>query len=257
MSYNQSMHLRDLDGKFVLITGAASGIGEALALAFMTVGSKVVAVDLNDEPLRAVAWRDYTHIIRADVCDPATLWEPFNCLNGTGRAFDVVVHCAGVAGGHSFESMPDSEWERVVGTNLKGTFNVAREAMSHFLLHNKRGSLVLIGSISGLVSNGPEFQNAHYCASKAGVHGLARSLAVEFAAHGIRTNVVAPGLTMTAMVQEAKKKRGAAIQAFEDRHPMGPAYPTDIVGPVLFLASDMSKMVNGHVLVVDGGYTSQ
>jgi len=251
-------HLRDLEGKFALITGAASGIGNALALAFMTAGIKVVAVDKDDAALNAVAWRDYTYIFKADVCDPSTLYIPFRCLDKTNRAFDIVVHCAGVAGGHPFDTMPDSEWRRVVDTNLMGTFNVAREALYHFVDKGKKGSLILMGSISGMVANGPEFQNAHYCASKGGVHALAKSLAVEYAKYGIRVNVVAPGLTKTEMVANAiNSGRAEAIAAFEKRHPLGANWPADVVGPVLFLASDMSSKVTGHILTVDGGYCAQ
>ena len=251
-------HLRDLEGKFALITGAASGIGNALALAFMTAGVGVVVVDKNDQPLREVSWRDYHYIFKADVCDPATLWAPFNVLEKTHRAYDIVVHCAGVAGGHAFETMPDSEWNNVVGTNLTGTFNVAREACQHFIRNKKKGSLILMGSISGIVANGLEFQNAHYCASKGGVHALARSLAVEMAPHGVRVNVVAPGLTKTEMVTKAiNSGRGEAIAAFEKRHPLGANWPVDVVGPVLFLASNMSSKVTGHILNVDGGYCAQ
>ena len=257
MTDKTAYHLRDLQGKFALITGAASGIGNAIALAFMTAGVCVVAVDKDDAALKAVAWRDYKYIFRADVCDPSTLYIPFRCLDRWGGAFDIVVHCAGVAGGHEFDTMPDSEWRRVVDTNLTGTFNVAREALYHFVDNDKKGSLILMGSISGMVANGTEFQNAHYCASKGGVHMLAKSLAVEYAKYGIRVNVVAPGLTKTEMVEEARKKRGEAIRAFEKRHPLGANDPKDVVGPVLFLASDMSKMVTGHVLTVDGGYCAQ
>ncbi len=249
-------HLRDLENKWALITGAASGIGDAIALAFMTAGINTVAVDINDETLRAVSWRDYHAIYRVDVCDPATLYAPFHFLDKTRHAYDIVVHCAGVAGGHPFESLPDSEWTRVVDTNLKGTFNVAREAIGHFIEHKKKGSLILIGSISGIVSNGVEFNNVHYCASKAGVHGLARSLAVEVAKYGIRVNVLAPGLVHTPMSAPAlEHERG---KAFEARHPLGNkgSYPIDMVGPVLFLASDMSKSITGHILIADNGYTA-
>lgn len=250
-------HLRDLQGKWALVTGAASGIGDAVCGAFMTAGVNVIAVDIAAPFPPEWRFRDYHAVFEADVRNEPTLYEPFHFLDKTNHTYDIVVHCAGVAGGHPFESMPDTEWERVVGTNLKGTFNVARAAGEHFIEHGKKGSLILMGSISGMVANGEEFTNAHYCASKGGVHMLARSLAVEWAKHGIRVNVVAPGLTITPMVRKAIEKRPEALEAFEKRHPLGACWPMDITGPVLFLASDMSKMVTGHVLVVDSGYTAQ
>ena len=248
-------HLRDLENKWVLVTGAASGIGNAVCLAFMTAGAGVVAVDIDDTALRAVAWRDYHAIFKADVVCDATLSPAFAFLESKGSSLDIVVNCAGVASGHPFESLPASEWDRVVGINLKGSFNVAQQAGRHFIKHGKQGSIILMGSISGMVANGEEFQNAHYCASKGGVHMLARSLAIEWAKHGIRVNAIAPGLVYTPMSAPALKvERG---KAFEKRHPLGACYPVDIVGPVLFLASEMSSKVTGHILTVDGGYTSQ
>ena len=250
-------HLRDLEGKWALVTGAASGIGNAVCLAFMTAGTNVVAVDMASPFPNSWRFRDYHAIYMADVRNSPTLYAPFHFLDKTKQSYDIVVHCAGVAGGCNFESMPFTEWERVVGTNLKGTFNVAQHAGAHFIRHNKKGSLILMGSISGIVANGPEFANAHYCASKGGVHMMAKSLAVEWAKHGIRVNVVAPGLTETAMVAKAREKRPEALAAFEKRHPLGACFPTDIVGPVLFLASEMSEKITGHILTVDSGYTAQ
>jgi NAD(P)-dependent dehydrogenase (short-subunit alcohol dehydrogenase family) len=245
-------HLRDLENKWVLVTGAASGIGNAVCLAFMAAGAKVVAVDMASPFPDSWRFRDYFGIFEADVRDIKTLYEPFHHV----KSYDIVVHCAGVAGGCPFETMPETEWERVVDTNLKGTFNVAKMAGEHFIEHDKKGSLIFIGSISGMVANGPEFANAHYCASKGGVHMLARSLAVEWAKHGIRVNVVAPGLTETAMVARGRERNPKALEAFEKRHPLGAAWPVDIVGPILFLASDMSRAVTGHILVADNGYTA-
>ena len=190
------MPYMDLENKLVVITGAGSGIGSALALSFITVGARVVAVDIDDAPLQAVAWRDYHGIFECDVLNREQLAKPFEfCAKHNG--VDVVINCAGVAGGQPFEEIKESEWDRVVNTNLKGSFNVAQIAGQQMMEFGKAGSIVLMGSISGLVSNGVEFTNAHYCASKAGVHGLTRSLAVEWAKHKIRVNALAPGAVMT------------------------------------------------------------
>lgn len=244
-------HLRDIQGKRALVTGAASGIGDAVCGALMTAGVGTIAVDIAAERLDAFRFRDYKKVYKADVRDIETLDEAFS-----EYAYDIVIHCAGVAGGHPFESMPEEEWDRVIDTNLKGTFNVARLAGENFIRNEKKGSLIFIGSISGMVANGVEFSNAHYCASKGGVHMLARSLAVEWAKYGIRVNVVAPGLTSTPMSDKGRERNPEALDAFEKRHPLGKCYPMDVVGSVLFLASDMSKMITGHILTIDGGYTS-
>ena len=245
------MYLRDLENKFVLITGAASGIGNALALAFITIGAKVIAVDIDVEPLEAVSWRDYGGIFKVDVLDKETMMAPCKFMAINGGA-DVVINCAGVAGGMPFEELPEKEWDRVIDINLKGSYNVAQMFGQQMIENSKKGSIILMGSISGIVANGVEFTNVHYCASKAGVHGLTRSLAVEWSKYGIRVNTLAPGLVYTPMSAPAlKEERG---KAFESRHPLGGAYPKDIVGPAMFLASNMSKLVTGHILVVDGGY---
>jgi len=250
-------HLRDIQNKWALVTGAASGIGDAVCGALMTAGVQTVAVDIASPFPPEWRFRDYHAVFEADVRDIRDLYEPFHFLDKTNNSYDIVVHCAGVAGGHPLETMPEDEWERVVGTNLKGTFNVAQAAGAHFIEHEKKGSLILMGSISGMVANGPEFSNAHYCASKGGVHMLAKSLAIEWAKYGIRVNVVAPGLTETEMVARGRERNPEALEAFGKRHPLGVSYPTDIVGPVLFLSSEMSSKVTGHVLTVDGGYTAQ
>ena len=252
--------MSELDGRWAVVTGAASGIGRAIAVGLAEAGCGLRLIDINYDGLIETAQQakflteEEVHCHRADVLDPESLREPFAKAEFFGGP-DIVVHCAGVRGGGEFHSMPDEEWHRVIQTNLTGTFNVARMALESMRRTANRGSLILMSSMTGLVSNGPGFHNSHYAASKGGVNGLVKALAIEYAPFGIRVNGICPGpIEDTGMTRAFKEINLKLYDEFFGRIPLGPGRPEDIVPAVLFLAK--SRWTTGHLLVVDGGYTS-
>jgi NAD(P)-dependent dehydrogenase (short-subunit alcohol dehydrogenase family) len=168
----------------------------------------------------------------------------------------ILVNNAGVTSGAPFENLPEGDWERVVGVNLGGLFHCSKWAARHFISAGSGGSIINMASISGFVGNRGG-NNSHYCATKGGVIALTRSLAVEWATHRIRVNAIAPGYFVTPMTDRLKERDAGFYQELVDRVPLGRfGEGPDLGGAVVYLASDASAFVTGHILVVDGGYTA-
>jgi len=167
---------------------------------------------------------------------------------------DVLVNAAGIGGWGPTEVYPDETWERVLDVNLTGTFNCCRAAGAR-MIDAGRGSIVNVASTLGTVG----FPGTiGYLASKGGVVQLTRGLAVEWAPRGVRVNALAPSTFETPLVERNRSERPELYERLLELTPMGRfGKPAEIVGPALFLASDASSMVTGHVLAVDGGYVAQ
>ena len=224
--------------KTILITGAASGIGSATAALAYQRGYGVLAIDISDHIGLMV------NSMPIDVSRWPTL----------PRA-DVVVACAGVkANPTPFENMTQGEWNRVMSVNLDGVAATCQQAGKNMIAHGG-GSIVIVGSISGIVAN-KGFHNAVYNASKAACHQLARSLAVEWAAYGIRVNAVAPGPIATPMSSGLQRANPALYDEFGGRTALGRwGKPEEVAEAILFLASDAASFITGETLVCDGGYS--
>jgi NAD(P)-dependent dehydrogenase (short-subunit alcohol dehydrogenase family) len=219
-----------------LITGAAGGIGGALLVAFRQAGYRTIGVDCA--PAAGVA--------RLDVTDTAAV----TAFAANLDALAVLVNAAGVI--RLREEYDPSEFARVVEVNLTGTMRMAVACRA--ALAKARGAIVNIASMHAIF--GAPLSPA-YSASKAGVVQLTKSLAVAWAEDGIRVNAIAPGWIETPMTMPARSD-AARNRAILDRTPLGRwGTPDDIVGPVLFLASDAARFVTGAVLVVDGGYSAK
>ncbi|KGQ22481.2 SDR family oxidoreductase [Thermus filiformis] len=237
-----------LDGKVVLITGAAHGIGRATLELFAKEGARLVACDLEEGPLREAASATGALPVVMDVADPSSVEEGFaRALEAFGR-LDGVVHYAGITRDNFHWKMPLEDWERVIRVNLTGSFLVARAA-SGAMRERNPGSIVLTSSRVYLGNLG----QANYSASKAGVVGLTRTLALELGRWGIRVNALAPGFIETRMTAQVPEKvREKAIAAT----PLGRAgKPLEVAYAALFLVSDESSFITGQVLFVDGGRT--
>ena len=244
----------DFSGRGVLVTGGASGIGQATARLFAAHGASVAINDIDEEMTRAAALALGNRHVAApgDVSSEADVTRLVAVAGeGLGR-IDVLVNCAGVS--DTFAPTLEqtvAHWQRIVDINLTGTYLVSRAAAAG-MLARRDGAIVNISSIAGLV--GLPFRNA-YTASKHGVAGLTKSLASEWGQHGVRVNAVAPGYVLTPMTQGLIDAGRVDPKVVERRTPMGRfATPDDIANVMLFLASPLAAYVNGAVIPVDGGY---
>ena len=242
-----------LAGRTALVTGAAGGIGLAVVRALESAGALVTATDLPGAGLEALSGDPGAppgrRVAPLDVADPAEVAEVVDrAVEDRGR-LDILVNAAGISSGEPALHATVEEWERVQSVNLRGTFLACRQS-ARAMVATGSGSIVNVASELALVG---DTNHAAYIASKAGVVGLTRALAVEWGPRGVRVNAVAPGLTATAMTADLAPEVREEYRGLTPNRRIG--LPEDIAGPILFLASDLSRHVVGQVLAVDGGFT--
>lgn len=243
-----------LDGKVALVTGAASGLGKAIASALAGCGARVACLDVSGEANRRTAEGIRGFALTLDVTDAAAVEDAVSEVVDRLGAVDVLVNSAGIGGRGPALTYSHRLMDRVLDVNLKGTFYMCQSA-GRRMVAGGRGSIVNIASIGGLVAFPG---SAGYQAGKGGVVQLTRALAVEWAASGVRVNAVAPGHVATELVRKQWESEPELKEYFLSRTPMNRlATPEDVTGPVVFLAGDASAMVTGQIIAVDGGYTAQ
>ena len=244
-----------LAGKVAIVTGAGQGLGRETALLFARQGARVLVSDVNADTAAAVT-AEITEAggealaLQADVSKAADAERIAQRAQEHFGGLDILVNNAGIMGYGTVLTANDEDWERIIGINLKGVFLCSRAAIPH--MQAGGGSIVCISSISGVMA---QSNQAIYNASKHGVIGLVRCMALDFAQDGIRVNAVCPGMMLTPMLTYLPEERlAAAAQANMLKRGGDPA---EVAQLVLFLASDEASYITGSIHVADGGETAQ
>ena len=249
----------DLQGQVALVTGAARGIGRAIATALAANGASVVWTDRDAAALQAAAGAEMA--LGLDVTRPEQIDGALSAVTGRFGRIDILVNNAGIGTGPaeraSIEAVDPEQWARVLDVDLTGVFRMSR-AFAAPMIARRAGRIINIASVVGLV---PLRLQSAYVAAKAGVVNLTRSMALELAPYGVLVNAIAPGATQTETWQDwigdASSQQQALYARLLSHIPLGrAARPEEIANAALFLAAPASSYVTGHVLTVDGGWTA-
>ncbi len=251
----------DLTGKVSLVTGAARGIGQAIADRLAANGSRVAYTDVDAAGAEAAAARSPGACgLRLDVTQKSEIDTAVDRILHEWGRLDILVNNAGVntlAHRVPTDQFPREEWDRILSVDLTGLYEMSRSA-ARPMREQKSGRIINIASIAGLV---PLRLQCAYVAAKAGVINLTKAMALEFGPHGILINGIAPGSTLSEGTRQLFYGKDGlfheSVQRMLDHVPLGrPANPDEIAVAALFLADPENTYVNGHVLVVDGGWTA-
>jgi gluconate 5-dehydrogenase len=251
--------LFDLTGRVAIITGGSIGLGRQMAEALAEVGANLVLCARKKERCEEAAHTLEKLGVRAlalgcDVKDQASVEQLVAATVSEFGRVDILINNAGISWGAPTEKMTLAEWNKVIETNLTGTFLCA-QAAGRIMLKQERGKIINMASVSGLKGAPPEAVEAiAYHASKGGVISFTRDLAVKWARHNIQVNAIAPGWFPTHMSDKVIEHKRDYLLSHIPARRFGTDY--DLKGAAVFLASDASAYVNGHVLVVDGGQCS-
>jgi gluconate 5-dehydrogenase len=247
--------LFDLSGKTALVTGSSGGLGLSMARGLAEAGAAVILNGRDETKLAAAA-----HMLTADghrvttatfdVSDEQAVMAAFDGFDRAGTAIDILVNNAGIQFRKPMVDLAAEDWRRVIETNLTSAFLIGRETARRMIARGQGGKIINIGSLTSEVARATV---APYTAAKGGIKQLTRSMAAEWAAHGIQANAIGPGYIITdmnkALVEDAKFDAWV-----RSRTPSGRwGVPDDLIGATVFLASPASAYVNGQIIYVDGG----
>lgn len=242
-----------LKGKNILVTGASKGIGRAIAQACAQQGANVAFTYLSSvESAKALAQELQTadnriKSYRSDASDFAAAEQLIDDVVRDFGSLDVLINNAGITQDNLLMRMNEAAWDEVININLKSVFNTVKAATRTFL-KQKHGSIINMTSVVGLKGNAGQ---ANYAASKAGIIGFTKSVALELGSRNVRCNAIAPGFIETEMTEKLDEK---TVQGWRDAIPLKRGgQPQDVADCVLFLASDLSAYITGQVIQVDGG----
>jgi 3-oxoacyl-[acyl-carrier protein] reductase len=250
MTHEPLLDGTELQGQVAVVTGGARGIGLAIARSLAEGGAKVAVVDVDEAESEAAAGglpgeghRGY----RGDVTMGEEIRALFRRVEAELGAISILVNNAGITRDNLILRMSEDEWDQVLSVNLKGAFN-ATKAVARGMMKRRGGAIVNIASVIGLMGNAGQ---ANYAASKAGLMGLTKSVAREFASRGVRCNAIAPGFIQTAMTDKLDPQ---VVEGLKGQIPMGTlGEPMDVARVVRFLAGPGSAYITGQVIAVDGG----
>jgi sorbose reductase len=250
------LDLFDLHGKRALVTGASSGIGKRVAIAYAEAGAEVALAARHAEALEVVADEiaaagGRAVPIRCDVTQPEQVSGMLDQVTAELGGIDVAVCNAGIITVTPMLEMPPEEFQSIQDTNVTGVFLTAQAAAKAMVRQGQGGVIINTASMSGHIINIPQ-QVGHYCASKAAVIHLTKAMAVELAPHKIRVNSVSPGYILTELVEPLSEYHAL----WEPKIPLGRlGRPEELTGLYLYLASAASSYMTGSDIVIDGGYT--
>jgi 3-oxoacyl-[acyl-carrier protein] reductase len=238
-----------LEGRIALVVGAARGIGKGIAERFAGEGARLVLADTSAETGQATAKQLGAIFVRTDISRMEDAEAAVAVAVEHYGRLDILVQNAGIFPWQLIENTSVEDWDRVMGVNLRGTFNAARAALAP-MKRQGFGRMLFTSSITGPHVTSPG--HGHYSATKAGINGFIRSAALEFSGYGITVNGVEPGNILTEGVQE--QRDAAFIKSMEDAIPLGRlGSPRDVANAFLFLASDEASYITGTTILVDGG----
>lgn len=256
MGIQELKNLFDLTGKVAVVTGGSGGAGKATSIGLALYGADIVltarTLSTLEETAAEVEKQGRKALpISCDVADPESVDQMVKRTMEEFGKIDILVTTAGIALRHPAEEMPIDEWQKVMDVNVRGTFLCCQAVAKEMIQRGEGGKIVTVGSIRGLQGHPAGYSG--YATSKGAVHLLTKQLATEWAKYKIHVNCIAPCIFWTPLTEPILKDEGM-YKIFMQRIPLGrPAEPEDLVGAVVYLASEASAMVTGHILYIDGG----
>jgi NAD(P)-dependent dehydrogenase (short-subunit alcohol dehydrogenase family) len=242
---------KPLDGRVAVVTGAARGIGDAIATTLVDAGARVFSLDM----IAPEASRPGIADLKADVTSPDSVKAAFAAVDIAAGQIDILVNNAGIQRAGLVGQISFENWMAVINTHLTGFFLCASEVVPRMVRRQRGGAIVSISSVAafqGLPGRGP------YCAAKAGILGLTRALSLEVATVNIRVNAICPGYTQTKLIEQGLADGSMREDWMLERVPAKRlASPTEIAKAVLFLAGDDAAYITGQSLTIDGGWSVQ